>query len=143
MSTIAFIGLTFILIHNPGADKLTLSLAPIPYEMKLPAATLKQLSTVENIEHPGVATIEIYYKPSSGKQVWVGSLFYTTTSDYNAHALPDEVPLYGAQVKVDNGMSLSVIGAQEPYYDLASIDRKRTDQVNRHIYRTESFIRVK
>lgn len=142
MSTIAFIGLTFILVHNPSADKLTLSLAPIPYEMKLPAATLKQLSTVENNERPGVATIEIYYKPSSGKRVWVGSLFYTTTSDYNAHALPDEVPLYGTQVIIEKGMSLSVKGTQEPYYDLASIDRKRTDQVNRLIYRTESFIRV-
>lgn len=143
MSTIAFIGLTLILILNPGADKTTLSLAPIPYEMKLPAATLKQITTVEKNERPGVTSIELYYQPSSGKSLWVGSLSYTTTSEYNAHALPDEVPLYGAQVKVDNGMSLSVIGAQEPYYELSAIDRKRTDQVSRLIYKTESFTRVK
>jgi hypothetical protein len=143
MSIVAFIGLTLILILNPGAEARSLSLAPIPYEMTLPAPTLERLTSTENHEHPGVTSIELYYQPSSGKSLWVGSLFYSTTSEYNAHALPDEVPLYGAQVKVEKGMSLSVIGAQEPYYDLSSIDRKRTDQINLLIYKTESFTRVK
>jgi hypothetical protein len=143
MSTIAFIGLLLMLIINPSTEKFRLTLTPIPYEMNLPSPILKHITAVEQNVYPGVTTVEIYYKPASGDSLWVGSVHYTTVSQYKANARPNEVPLYGAQVKLDKKMSLSAVGAQEAFYDLSSTDRKRTSQFNALIYKPESFIQVR
>lgn len=121
-----------IFSHSFSANG-TISLAEIPYTLTLPHEIASKISATSTSQS-GVTETSLYYQPTTGNSVWVASITYTSLAEYDAHAAVNEVPLYGLQLKRENGMSLSVHGAQEAQFPLGSKDNKFEEIINRKIY---------
>lgn len=124
----------FLIFVNPFPANNSVDLSPIPYTLDLPREIASKISVTSTSSPAGITRATIYYQPTSGEKVQVAWLTFTSLAEYDAHAAVDEVPLYGFQLKRENGMNLSVKGPQEPQFTLGSKDNQVEQIIDKKIY---------
>jgi hypothetical protein len=105
---------------SPQKEKAgSLSLAPLPFAMEIPAAILPRLSTGpvegpfgEQVRQAGatVATT-VYYNPlEQGQKVIFMTAYWFPAEKFDAMQSPDHPPLFGTEVLRKDGSVLGVAG---------------------------------
>ena len=134
-----------------GDDDLWLDLAPIPYEMKVPADIAQRLEVDNQLADVNdqflqqayadgaIAVIGVSYQPAVGEKTWFMSAYYFNEADLDKTIIPDEVPPYGFKLITNKGMALSVSGPQDSIYEPTSQDGKNITKLHDILYNEVSY----
>jgi hypothetical protein len=103
-----------ISVRLTGDDQLSISLAPVPYEMKVPKDIVERVTvqdiSAENqqaVSDGAVAVIALSYQPIDGENAWFMTAYYFDENSLDKTINPDEVPPYGTKLLALNGMALN------------------------------------
>ncbi len=134
-----------------GDHDLWLDLAPVPYEMKVPADIAQRLE-VENqsadmddqflqqaYTDGAISIIRVSYQPAVGEKTWFMAAYYFNEADLDKTIVPDEVPQYGFKLITNKGMALSVSGPQDSIYEPTSQDGKNISKLYDILYNADSY----
>ena len=97
----------------------SLSLAPLPFAMEIPAGVAQRLSTgpiegpfANQVREAGaLASTTVYYAPQEqGNKVIFMTAYWFPAEKFDALQSPDQPPLFGAEVLRQDGKVLSVAG---------------------------------
>lgn len=105
---------------SPQKEKAgSLSLAPLPFAMEIPAAILPRLSTGpvegpfgEQVRQAGAtAATTVYYHPlEQGQKVIFMTAYWFPAEKFDSMQSPDHPPLFGTEVLRKDGSVLGVAG---------------------------------
>lgn len=118
------------------------SLAPMPFELKLPSKIAAHLSNgplegpwAEEAARAGVtAATTVYYQPDQGNRTILMSVYYFPADKFDAAQNPNEPPPFGKEVIRADGQVLSVAGPQDTIYDAETQDGRNVVATNGIIY---------
>jgi hypothetical protein len=117
-----------ITVRISGEDQVWVAIAPVPYEMKMPADIAERVTVQDQpsdaAESGAIAVVTLSYQPIEGDKAWFMTAYYFTEKELDKTIFPDEVPPYGLKLITQKGMALSVIGPQESIYERNSQDGK-------------------
>ena len=124
-----------------------ISLAPIPYELRLPSEIAEKLSVeaisgswAEEVDKWGAeAASVVYYQPDEGSRAILMSVYYFPAEKFDAAQNPNEPPSFGREVIRKDGKVLSVAGPQDTIFDADTVDAKNVIASNDLIYEPESY----
>ena len=133
------------------AGTRSVSLAPVPYEIKLPEEIAGKLSVeaisgtwAEEVKKWGAdAASLVYYQPAQGSRAILMSVYYFPAEKFDAAQNPDEPPSFGQEVIRKDGKVLSVAGPQDTIFDADTIDAKNVVASNALIYEPENYTPLK
>jgi hypothetical protein len=89
-----------------GSDQTWVDLAPVPYEMKVPADIADRIAVEDQAGSTGqdfmkqaykdgaIGVVSVSYQPESGEKTWFMTAYYFLESDLDKTANPDESPVY-------------------------------------------------
>lgn len=125
-----------------------LSLAPVPYDLKLPEAITRHLSTgpltgpfADAVKAAGAeASTLVYYQPETGEKTILLSVYYFPSGKFDAAQKPDEPPMFGQEVSRKGGMVLSVAGPHDTIYDPDTRDGQNVIAASGLIYAPEAYL---
>jgi hypothetical protein len=132
------------------AETKTISLAPVPYELRLPEEIARNLS-VEAISGDWAKEVEkwgaesaslVYYQPAEGSRSILMSVYYFPADKFDAAQNPNEPPSFGREVIRKDGKVLSVAGPQDTIFDAETVDGKNVVASNALIYEPENYSQV-
>lgn len=129
------------------ADTKSISLAPVPYELRLPSEIAEKLSVeaisgswAEEVRKWGSeAASVVYYQPAEGSRSILMSVYYFPAEKFDAAQNPNEPPSFGREVIRKNGKVLSVAGPQDTIFDAETVDGKNVVASNDLIYDPENY----
>ena len=136
-------------VSHKSAD---ISLAPVPYAMRVPKEIAPRLSTgpIEGpfrreVETGGArAATTIYFNPKD--QTLPRSIFLTAyffpASKFDAAQNPNEPPRFGMEVLRADGMVLSIAGPHDTIYDPSTPSGRDVIGLNKIIYKPQTFHRL-
>jgi len=147
--------LTMSACANNSRAKIEMSLAPIPYVIKVPADIAKHL-IIKNIDLEvendlnsqfsqqakqagAIAQLWIDYKADDDSVHGFAGVYYFKKADFEKAQNPNEPPVYGSKVVAENEMVLAVAGPQDSIFDPTSQDGKNSMALYRIIYDPKSF----
>ena len=129
-----------------GDNEYAISLAPVPYEMKVPKEIADRVTvqdlTNENqqaVSDGAIAVVGLSYQPIDGEKTWFMTAYYFDEDSLDKTIIPDEVPPYGTKLFGKNGMALSVQGPQESGFELQSQDGKNFAKLYEILYAAKSY----
>jgi len=133
------------------AGTRSVSLAPVPYEIKLPEEIAGKLSVeaisgtwAEEVKKWGAdAASLVYYQPAQGPRAILMSVYYFPAEKFDAAQNPNEPPSFGREVIRKDGKVLSVAGPQDTIFDADTIDAKNVVASNALIYEPENYTPLK
>ena len=125
----------------------SLSLAPVPYSMAVPASMLPQLSVApltgpygDVAQQAGaVAAATIYYIPGSGQASIFMTAYYFPAEAFDAAQNPQEPPPFGQPVIRSQGHVLSIAGPTDMMFDPGSEDGRNITTLYDRIYQSETY----
>lgn len=129
------------------AGTKNVSLAPVPYEIRLPEAIADNLA-VEAGTGPwaddlkkggGDAVSVVFYKSANGGRAVLMSVYLFPEEKFDAAKNPDEPPAFGREVIRSNGKVLSVAGPQDTIFDPETVDGKNVVASNDLIYDPQNY----
>jgi hypothetical protein len=124
------------------AGTKNISLAPVPYELRLPSEIAEKLSVeaisgswAEEVKKWGAdAASLVYYQPAEGSRTILMSVYYFPSEKFDAAQNPNEPPSFGREVIRKDGKVLSVAGPQDIIFDAETVDAKNVIASNDLIY---------
>ena len=126
-----------------------ITLASIPYEMKVPSDIAKRITVqAEAIDTEllkqakmdgAIDVVSASYQPIKGEKAWFMTAYYFSERDLDKTTRPDEVPPYGFRLIAEEGMAVSVIGPQESAFDPNSQDGKNYAMLYEILYDKKSY----
>ena len=130
-----------------AADTREVSLAPVPYEIRLPAAIADNLSVeagtglwAEDVQKAGGDAVSVvFYNPAGGGKAVLMSVYLFPEEKFDAAKNPDDPPSFGREVIRRNGKVLSVAGPQDTIFDPETIDGKNVIASNELIYDPRNY----
>jgi len=133
------------------AGTTSVSLAPVPYEIKLPDEIAGKLSVeaisgtwAEEVKKWGAdAASLVYYQPAEGSRSILMSVYYFPAEKFDAAQNPNEPPSFGREVIRKDGKVLSVAGPQDTIFDADTVDGKNVVASNSLIYDPENYTPLK
>ena len=133
------------------AGTTSVSLAPVPYEIKLPDEIAGKLSVeaisgtwAEEVKKWGAdAASLVYYQPAEGSRSILMSVYYFPAEKFDAAQNPNEPPSFGREVIRKDGKVLSVAGPQDTIFDADTVDGKNVVASNALIYEPENYTPLK
>ena len=132
-----------ISVRISGEDQVWVAIAPVPYEMKMPADIAERVTVQDQpsdaAESGAIAVVTLSYQPIEGDKAWFMTAYYFTEKDLDKTIFPDEVPPYGFKLLTQDGMALSVIGPQESIYEITSQDGKNYTMLYDILYDAGSY----
>ena len=126
----------------------SLSLAPLPFSMQIPAAILPRLSTGpvegpfgEQVRQAGAtATTTVYYNPlEQGQKVIFLTAYWFPVEKFDAMQSPDQPPLFGAEVLRKDNRVLSVAGPLDAIFAPDTPDGQNLTALYGVIYLPETY----
>lgn len=132
------------------AEAKPVSLAPVPYELRLPEEIARHLSTgpldgpfAEEAGKAGAAaSTVVLYEPDSGEKTILMSVYYFPEARFDAAQRPDEPPRYGREVIRKDGMVLSVAGPFDTIFDPGTPDGQKVIAADALIYSPATYGRT-
>ena len=129
------------------AGTKNISLAPVPYELRLPSEIAEKLSVeaisgswAEEVKKWGAdAASLVYYQPAEGSRTILMSVYYFPSEKFDAAQNPNEPPSFGREVIRKDGMVLSVAGPQDAIFDAETLDAKNVVASNSVIYVPDNY----
>lgn len=129
------------------AETRNISLAPVPYELRLPSEIAEKLSIeaisgswAEEVEKWGAeAASVVYYQPEKGSRSILMTVYDFPAEKFDAAQNPDGPPSFGVEVIRKDGNVLSVAGPQDTIFDADTADAKNVIASNALIYEPESY----
>lgn len=129
------------------ADTTSISLNPVPYEVRLPEEIAGKLSVeeisgswAEEVKKWGAdAASLVYYQPAEGQRSILMSVYYFPAEKFDAANDPNEAPSFGREVIRKDGKVLSVAGPQDTIFDANTDDGKNVVASNALIYDPENY----
>lgn len=115
----AFLAAVWPLASCSRPSEGSVSLYPVPFEMKVPSGVAPRLSTGpiegpfgEEVRRAGaLASATVYYRPvEHGEAVIFMTAYWFPAGQIDALASPDQPPLFGTEVLRKDGKVLSVAG---------------------------------
>ena len=133
------------------AGTTSLSLAPVPYEIKLPDEIAGKLSVeaisgtwAEEVKKWGAdAASLVYYQPAEGSRSILMSVYYFPAEKFDAAQNPNEPPSFGREVIRKDGKILSVAGPQDIIFEPDTEDSRNVIASNDLIYDPENYAPLK
>ena len=133
------------------AGTTSLSLAPVPYEIKLPDEIAGKLSVeaisgtwAEEVKKWGAdAASLVYYQPAEGSRSILMSVYYFPAEKFDAAQNPNEPPSFGREVIRKDGKVLSVAGPQDIIFEPDTEDSRNVIASNDLIYDPENYAPLK
>jgi len=133
------------------AGTTSVSLAPVPYEIKLPDEIAGKLSVeaisgtwAEEVKKWGAdAASLVYYQPAEGSRSILMSVYYFPAEKFDAAQNPNEPPSFGREVIRKDGKVLSVAGPQEIIFEPDTEDSRNVVASNALIYEPENYTPLK
>ena len=133
------------------AGTTSVSLAPVPYEIKLPDEIAGKLSVeaisgtwAEEVKKWGAdAASLVYYQPAEGSRSILMSVYYFPAEKFDAAQNPNEPPSFGREVIRKDGKILSVAGPQDIIFDPDTEDSRNVVASNALIYEPENYTPLK
>jgi hypothetical protein len=129
------------------AETKPLPLAPVPYELLLPAEITSHLSTEpltgpwaeEPVTAGAVASTLVMYTPETGQKSILMGVYYFPEAKFDAAQNPDEPPPFGKAVIREGGMVLSIAGPQDTIFDPETQDGKNVVAASGLVYAPETY----
>jgi hypothetical protein len=129
------------------AGTRSISLAPVPYELRLPSEIAEKLSVeaisgewAEEVKKWGAdAASLVYYQPAEGSRTILMSVYYFPSEKFDAAQNPNEPPSFGREVIRKDGKVLSVTGPQDTIFDAETLDAKNVVASNYVIYEPDNY----
>ena len=139
--------LAVVTVTAAWAETRTISLAPVPYELRLPDEIARNLSVeaisgewAEEVKKWGAdAASLVYYQPAEGSRSILMSVYYFPADKFDAAQNPNEPPSFGREVIRKDGKVLSVAGPQDTIFDAETVDAKNVVASNALIYEPENY----
>lgn len=133
------------------AGTTSVSLAPVPYEIKLPDEIAGKLSVeaisgtwAEEVKKWGAdAASLVYYQPAEGSRSILMSVYYFPAEKFDAAQNPNEPPSFGREVIRKDGKILSVAGPQDIIFEPDTEDSRNVVASNALIYEPENYTPLK
>lgn len=133
------------------AGTTSVSLAPVPYEIKLPDEIAGKLSVeaisgtwAEEVKKWGAdAASLVYYQPAEGSRSILMSVYYFPAEKFDAAQNPNEPPSFGREVIRKDGKVLSVAGPQDIIFEPDTEDSRNVVASNALIYEPENYTPLK
>ena len=133
------------------AGTRSVSLAPVPYEIKLPEEIAAKLSVeaisgtwAEEVKRWGAdAATVVYYQPEKGSRSILMTVYEFPAEKFDAAQNPDGPPSFGVEVIRKDGNVLSVAGPQDTIFDADTADAKNVIASNALIYEPENYAALK
>ena len=133
------------------AGTKNISLAPVPYELRLPSEIAEKLSVeaisgswAEEVMKWGAdAASVVYYQPSQGRRAILMSVYYFPAEKFDAAQNPNEPPSFGQEVIRKDGKVLSVAGPQDIIFEPDTQDSRDVIASNDLIYDPENYAPLK
>ena len=126
----------------------SLSLSPVPFEMKVPPGIAPQLVTGpiegpfgEQVRQAGaLAATTVYYRPvEQGERVIFMTAYWFPDDKFDALQVPDQPPLFGTEVLRRNGNVLSVAGPVASIFAPDTPDGRNLTALYGVIYLPETY----
>lgn len=131
-----------------------ISLAPVPYAMKVPAVIAPRLSTGP-IEGPfrrdvdnagGLAARTVYFHPAPAEGKLPRTIFMTAyffpEAKFDEAQNPQEPPSFGKEVIRSGGTVLGIAGPHDTIYDPSTAAGRDVVRLNKSIYEPQTYRRV-
>ena len=143
--------LAALVTRMAGSDQTWVDLAPVPYEMKVPADIADRIAVEDQAGSTGqdfmkqaykdgaIGVVSVSYQPESGEKTWFMTAYYFLESDLDKTANPDEVPPYGFKLITREGASVSVTGPQDSIFDPSTQDGKNITRLHDILYDPKSY----
>lgn len=132
---------------SPGPEA-ALSLAPLPFAMKVPAGILPRLSTGpvdgpfggEVRQAGAIGSATVYYTPlEQGDKVIFMTAYWFPADKFDALRSPDQPPLFGDEVLRADGNVLSVAGPVDAIFAPDTPDGRNLTELYGVIYLPETY----
>ena len=133
-----------LLLSACGANQSgSLSLAPLPFAMEVPAGIVSRLATGlvegpfgEEVRAAGaLASTTVFYSPvEQGEKVIFMTAYWFPAEKFDALQLPDQPPRFGAEVLRKDGKVLSVAGPVDAIFPPDTPDGQNLTQLYGVIY---------
>lgn len=127
---------------SPGPDAV-LSLAPLPFEMRVPPGISARLSTGpvggpfgEEVRRAGaLASATVYYSPlEQGEKVIFMTAYWFPADRFDSLQAPDQPPLFGTEVLREGGKVFSVAGPVDAIFAPDTPDGRNLTELYGVIY---------
>lgn len=133
------------------AGTRNISLAPVPYELRLPSEIAEKLSVeaisglwAEEVGKWGAeAASVVYYQPAEGSRAILMSVYYFPAEKFDAAQNPNEPPSIGREVIRKDGKILSVAGPQDIIFEPDTEDSRNVIASNDLIYDPKNYVPLK
>lgn len=152
MRKLAFGAFALLLLAVPGAaaETTSISLAPVPYEVRMPAEIAERLTTApmsgpyaEDAAKAGVtASTLVNYETAAGQKAILMGVYYTPEDRFDAAQNPNEPPPFGQPVIRAGGMVLSIAGPHDTIFDPETVDGKNVVAASALIYEPGNYAKV-
>ncbi len=124
------------------AGTKNVSLAPVPYELRLPSEIAEKLvveaisgSWAEEVKKWGAeAASVVYYQQAEGSRAILMSVYFFPADKFDAAQNPNEPPSFGREVIRKDGKVLSVAGPQDIIFEPDTEDSRNVIASNDLIY---------
>lgn len=132
------------------AETAEVSLAPVPFALRVPAAIAPFLSTGP-IEGPfgeqvmkdgALAATTLYYQPTGGERTIYMTAYWFPADNYDAFQQPNQPPLFGFEVLRADGNVLSVAGPLDAIFAPDSPDGRNLETLYGLINLPETYRRL-
>ena len=131
-----------------AAGTARLSLAPVPYDLVLPAEIAAHLATepmtgpwAEDVVKAGAtAATLVIYQPTSGNKAILMGVYFFPAAAYDAAQHTDEPPPFGRVVIRTAGMVLSIAGPQDTVFEPDTADGRNVVRAADLIYAPASYL---
>lgn len=133
-----------------AAEPVAVPLAPVPYQLLIPAEIAERLSTApvsgpfaQEAAAAGVqASVTVLYEPEGGTKTILLSAYYFPEARFDAAQNPDEPPPFGKAVIREGGMVLSIAGPHDSIYEAGTPDAANVNAMSTLIYEANSYSRT-
>jgi hypothetical protein len=126
----------------------SLSLAPLPFAMEIPAGVAARLSTgpidgpfADQVREAGaLASTTVYYTPlEQGDKVILLTAYWFRAEKFDALQSPDQPPLFGSEVLRNDGKVLSVAGPIDAIFAPDTPDGQNLTSLCSVLYLPETY----
>ena len=144
------VALLLLAVSGAAAETRSISLAPVPFEVRMPVEIAERLTTAlmsgpyaEDAARAGVtASTLVDYETAAGQTAILMAVYYTPEDRFDAAQNPNEPPPFGQPVIRAGGMVLSIAGPHDTIFDPETVDGKNVVAASALIYEPGSYAKV-
>jgi hypothetical protein len=142
--------LLLLAVSGAAAETRSISLAPVPFEVRMPAEIADRLTTApmsgpfaeEAVKAGVTASTLVNYETADGQKTILMGVYYTPEDRFDAAQNPSEPPPFGQPVIRAGGMVLSIAGPHDTIFDPETVDGKNVVAASALIYEPGSYTRA-